>query len=97
VGDVIMASLKEIKSLRFQVYFDLIFGITSSVICLIDLTMAFIFNNVANMGSFMVSVIFWGGYLVFSLFLVGLGIYAWHKEKNLEKYGPKKGLKAPIL
>ncbi|MFW9818568.1 MAG: hypothetical protein ACFFE5_03075 [Candidatus Thorarchaeota archaeon] len=92
-----MSTSKQIKSERKGIYFDIICGLTSSVIALTGIACAVIFNRVASMGWFTISVTFWGGYLAFSVFLIGLGIYSWHKEKNLDKYKPRTDLKAPVV
>ncbi len=92
-----MSSQKQLKSERKGIYFDIICGITSSVIALTGITMAVIFNRVASIGWFTISVTFWGGYLAFSFFLIGLGIYTWRKEKNFDKYQPRTDLKAPMV
>jgi hypothetical protein len=92
-----MSTSKHFKSERKSIYFDIMCGITSSIIALTGIAWAVVFNRVASIGWFTISVTFWGGYLAFSFFLISLGIYTWHKEKNLDKYKPKKDLKAPIV
>jgi hypothetical protein len=92
-----MSTSKQIKSERKGIYFDIICGITSSVIALTGIGLAVVLNRVESIGWFTVSVTFWGGYLAFSFFLIGLGIYSWYKEKNLDKYQPREGLKAPVV
>lgn len=92
-----MAGTKEHKNERRAIYFDIFCGITSCVIALTGITFAIIFKRVASIGWFTISMTFFGGYLVLSFFLIGLGIYSWYKEKNFDKYAPKKDLKAPIV
>ncbi|TET55939.1 MAG: hypothetical protein E3J52_12720 [Promethearchaeota archaeon] len=92
-----MASAREIKNERKAIYFDIICGIISSVLALTGLTFAAISKRIFSMGWFTVSVTFWTGYLLFSFFLIGLGIYTWKKEKNFDSMEPRKDLKAPIV
>jgi len=92
-----MAGTKQYKHERKAIYFDIFCGITSSVIALTGITCAVIFKRVISIGWFTIGLTFWVGYLVFSFFLIGLGIYTWYKEKNLDKSAPKKDLRAPIV
>ncbi|MFX0008007.1 MAG: hypothetical protein ACFFA7_02975 [Promethearchaeota archaeon] len=90
-------SQDNVKDERASIYFDIICGITSSVISLTGITFAAISNRVASVGWFIISLTFWGGYLAFSFLLIALGIYSWYKEKNFDKQAPRTDLKAPIV
>ncbi len=85
------------KKERRAIYFDIICGILSSIISLSGIAYVAILNLVVNIGWFTVGLTFWVGYLIFSIFLMGVGIYTWYKEKNFEKYEQKQDLKAPIV
>jgi hypothetical protein len=85
------------KKERRAIYFDIICGIVSSIISLSGIAYVAILNLVVNIGWFTVGLTFWVGYLIFSIFLMGVGIYTWYKEKNFEKYEQKQDLKAPIV
>ncbi len=92
-----MKSEREIKNERKAMYFDVICGIMSSVLSLSGLAFAAISNRIFNMGWFAISVTFWTAYLLFSFFLIGLGIYTWKMNKNYDIKKPKKELKSPII
>ncbi|MFW9819829.1 MAG: hypothetical protein ACFFE5_09485 [Candidatus Thorarchaeota archaeon] len=90
-------SQDDAKDERAALYFDIVCGITSSIISLTGITFAVIFNRVASVGWFTISLTFWGGYLAFSFYLIALGIYSWYREKNFDEHAPRKDLKAPIV
>ncbi|MHA2282215.1 MAG: hypothetical protein ACXAC5_15335 [Promethearchaeota archaeon] len=83
-----------------QLYFHLICG----TICAITALTGIIFNavvyRITSIEGFLTGLSFWIFYLVFSLFLIGVGIYTAHKEK---KYGiiikkrKRKDIKPPIV
>ena len=88
---------KQLKKERAGIYFDIICGITSAIIALSAITFVVVVKGIYSIGWFTAGLTFWIVYLIFSFFLMGVGIYTWHKEKNYDKYGPKKDLKAPIM
>ncbi len=92
-----MKSEREIKDERIAIYFDIICGLLSSVLALTGLAVAAISNRIFSMGWFAVSITFWTAYLLFSFFLIGLGIYTWKMNKNYDIKKPKKELKPPII
>jgi hypothetical protein len=87
---------RKAKKERKAIYFDIICGTVSSVLSLSGLIYVAILNQIVSIGWYTAGVTFWVGYLLFSMFLIGMGIYTWRKEKNFEKYEPRKDLKAPI-
>jgi len=91
----------ELKSARIAVWFDCICGVFSSIIALIGITFVTLnpaqhFQYVFNEW-FVIGLTFWIGYLIFSFFLIGLGIYTWYREKHFDERKIKKKLKAPIV
>jgi len=92
-----MPTEREIKDGKKAIYLDIICGIMSSALALAALAFAAISHRIFNMGWFAVSVTFWTAYLLFSFFLIGLGIYIWKMNKNFETKKPRKDLKAPIV
>jgi uncharacterized membrane protein (DUF485 family) len=94
---VLSQGKKRAKKERRAIYFDIICGLVSSIISLSGIAYVAILKLVVNIGWFTVGLTFWVGYLIFSIFLVGVGVYTWYKEKNFEKYEQKKDLKAPIV
>ncbi|MFX0009424.1 MAG: hypothetical protein ACFE9R_03845 [Candidatus Hermodarchaeota archaeon] len=89
---------KNAKSQRTQVYVDCICGAICSISALIGI---FYFSRPENplyMYFFTGGLIFWLGYLALSIFIVGLGILTYIREKKSqpnEKSGKK--LKVPIV
>jgi len=48
--------------------------------------------------NFTIGISFWIGYFLLSLFLIGLGIYTYYREKRFNPDAiPKKKLRAPIV
>jgi len=92
-----MKSEREIKDERKAIYFDVICGLLSSILSLTGLAVAAISHRIFNMGWFAVSVTFWTAYLLFSFFLIGLGIYTWKMNKNFDTKKPSKDLRAPVV
>jgi len=90
--------LKDIKSERIQIYFDCICGSVSSIIALIGIFLSTQQKGIQNPTYFTIGLSFWIGYLVISIFVIGLGIYKYYREKNFNPDAiPKKKLKAPIV
>ena len=40
---------------------------------------------------------FWILYLILSIFLIGMGVYLWYKEKHWDEEKSRKDLKPPII
>ncbi|MFX1380388.1 MAG: hypothetical protein ACFFA4_14985 [Promethearchaeota archaeon] len=92
-----MAKTKQEKNERRAIYFDVFCGMTSSSIALTGIAYAIINQRVASIGWFTIHMTFWIGWLLFSLFILSLGIFTWYKEKHYDDYEQKKNLKAPIV
>ena len=88
---------KDNKSERIQIYFDCICGIVSSIVSLFGIFLVTLQKGILNPTNFTLGISFCIGYLVVSIFMIGLGIYTWYREKNTDPDAiPKKKLKAPI-
>jgi len=92
------SKLKTIKSERAAIYFDCIVGTVCAISAFIGI---FIFTQQKGIlypVNFTVGLIFWFGYLGLALFVLGLGIYTYYREKNFDPDAiPKKKLKAPMV
>ena len=89
---------KNLKSERIQIYFDCICGTVSSVLVLIGIFFFTLQKEEINPTFFTLGLVFWFGYLAFSIFIIGLGIYTYYREKSFDPdVIPKKKLKAPIV
>jgi predicted transporter len=93
---------KNAKSQRTQVYVDCICGVVCSLSAIIGI-LFFSQPDVSGHYSmyeylFTGGIIFWIGYLILSLFIVGLGIFAHIQEKKSKPDEmSKEKLKAPIV
>ncbi len=87
---------KRDKKDRQALYFDLICGIVSSILALTGIFYVAITQKIRNMGMFITGASFWILYLILSIFLIGMGVYLWYKEKYWDEIIPKKDLKPPI-
>ncbi|MEE9376780.1 MAG: hypothetical protein V3V33_01950 [Candidatus Lokiarchaeia archaeon] len=93
-----MASARrKIKDERKAIYFDIILGIISSVLALIGIIFVGISGEVKDWRWYIFGLTFWICWLIFSSFLIGLGIYLWHQEKHYDERELKEDLKAPIV
>jgi len=89
---------KNNKSKRIQIYFDCICGVVSSIIAVICIFFSVQQKGIFDPTFFIIGLSFWIGYLAVSIFLIGLGIYTYYREKNFNPDAiPKKKLKAPIV
>ena len=89
---------KNIKSERIQIYFDCICGAICSVSALIGIFIVVQQGGILYPTSFTIGLSFLIGYLALSLFMMGLGIYTYYREKNFNPDAiPKKKLKASIV
>lgn len=89
--------LKRVKKERLGIYMDLLFGIISSVLAISGIIYVGIVGDIRYWGRYIFGLTFWICWLIFSFFLVGMGIYLWHQEKHFDERESKKDLKAPIV
>ncbi len=86
-----------IKKQRQALYFDLICGVSSAVIALSGIIYIAILNRIKSIGWFIGGFIFWMCYLLFSVLLIGYGLYINYKDKHFDENKYKKDLRAPIV
>ena len=89
---------KNAKSQRIQVLVDCLCGAVCSISAIIGI---FFFSQPDNpfyVYFYTGGLIFWIGYLLLSLFIVGLGVYAYVREKNSKPDEiSKEKFKVPIV
>lgn len=85
------------KQERKFLYFDLICGLVSSIISLIGIVYVGLTQEITHSDRFIVGLTFWIFYLIFSIFMICLGIYLWYREKYFDEEQYKNDLKAPIV
>jgi len=89
---------KNTKSQRIQVLVDCICGAICALSAIIGI---FFFSQPDNpyyVYFYAGGLIFWFGYLIFALFIVGLGIYTYVREKGPKSdKNSKEKLKVPIV
>jgi uncharacterized Tic20 family protein len=88
---------KQKKNYNIQIYFDCICGSISSILSLIGIFFTAVVFGIKNRITFTIGVTFWICYLIFSFFLIFLGIYTWYQEKHYDEKKPRKDLKPPIV
>jgi len=89
---------KNLKSERVQIYFDCICGSVCSISALIGIFFFTQQEGILYTANFAIGLIFWFGYLGLSIFIIGLGIYTYYREKNFDPdVISKKKLRAPIV
>ncbi|MHA1233471.1 MAG: hypothetical protein ACTSQL_00120 [Promethearchaeota archaeon] len=89
---------KNLKSERVQIYFDCICGSVCSISALIGIFFFTQQEGILYPANFTIGLIFWIGYLGLSIFIIGLGIYTYYREKSFNPDAiPKKKLRAPIV
>ena len=88
---------KRDKKDRQALYFDLICGIVSSILSLTGIFYVAITQKIRNITMFLTGAAFWFLYLIFSIFLIGMGVYLWYKEKHWDEEKSRKDLKPPII
>ncbi len=85
------------KSERKSLYFDLICGVISSTSALIGIIFITFMHEITNMTGLLAGLTFWTAYLVFSLFLLSVGLYTRWKDKKFDNKPPRKDLKPQIV
>jgi len=89
--------MNRVKNERIAFYLDIILGTISSVFAIIGIIIATILGDIINWGWYYFGLTFWICWLIFSLFLIGLGIYSRYQEKHFDESEPRKDLKPPIV
>jgi len=87
----------EEKNERISVYVDCILGTISSSLALFAIAFTTIKYGISNLKWYTVGLTFWICWLIFSLFLIGLGIYTHMKNKNFDATKTRKDLRPPII
>lgn len=87
----------EAKSHRKAIYFDLICGVVCSTTALMGIIFISITQEITYMADWVTGLTFWIFYLIFSLFLISIGIYTSWKEKHFDDQAPRKDLNPPIV
>ncbi|MFW9823364.1 MAG: hypothetical protein ACFFE4_10540 [Candidatus Thorarchaeota archaeon] len=87
----------EAKSHRRAIYFDLICGTICSITALSGIIFVSITQRITYMVGFLTGLSFWILYLIFSLFLIFLGIYTRWKEKHFDEQPLRRDLNPPIV
>ena len=87
----------EAKSARKAIYFDLICGVVCSTTALTGIVFVSITQEITYMAGWVTGLTLWILYLIFSLFLITVGIYTWWREKLFDEQAPRKDLKPPII
>ncbi|MFX1311497.1 MAG: hypothetical protein ACFFHD_02650 [Promethearchaeota archaeon] len=95
---MVLITLKDrVKQERKSIYFDLICGTFSSTIALIGIIFVGLTKKITHLIIYYIGLTFWICYLIFSIFMICLGIFLWYKEKHFDEQKPKKDLKPPII
>jgi len=87
----------EEKNERISVYVNCILGVISSTLALTGIVFITIKSGISNPKMYTIGLTFWIGWLIFSLFLIGLGIYTHMKNKNFDGTKTRKDLRPPII
>ncbi|MHA2281458.1 MAG: hypothetical protein ACXAC5_11440 [Promethearchaeota archaeon] len=87
----------EAKSERKRLYFDLICGAVCSITALSGIIFVFLMYGITDMAGWLTGLTFWIIYLIFSLFLISIGLYTRWKEKHFDDRPPRTDLKPPIV
>ncbi|MFW9826486.1 MAG: hypothetical protein ACFFEY_02580 [Candidatus Thorarchaeota archaeon] len=83
------------KGFQTALFFETILGIISSSLAIYAIIFVARNSVIEYPWMFITSLTFWICYLIFSIFIIFLGIYTWYKEKHFDRY-KKKILRAPI-
>jgi len=80
---IIPSKIDEAKSERKRLYFDLICGMVSSILALMGIIFFAIMYGITDMAGWLTGLTFWILYLLLSVFMVAIGLYTKHKERQL--------------
>ena len=98
-------SKARIKRERIGIYFDCIVGTICAIISLFAVLFVVLTEGPEGIEvntNFIISITFWIFWLIFSLSIVGVGIYKYYEEKNYDKWKEKqkkkkRKLEPPII
>ena len=85
------------KRERLAIYVDCICGASSAIFSLSCIIFFAITEGIPYPGRFSVGLIFWIIWLIFSLTLIGIGVYQYLQFKHFDEKEQRKDLKAPIV
>lgn len=87
----------EVRRERKAIYCECIIGVISSIICLIGIFYSVFQYGIQDPTTFTLGFALWMGYLIFSLFIIFLGIRGFYHQKKYGMKKPKKKIKPPIV
>jgi len=82
---------------RAAIYVDLIGGAISSILALTGITFSTVMYGISNYAGWLTGLTFWLFILIFSIFLIFVGLYSRYKEKHYDESKPRKKLRAPMV
>ena len=89
---------KRIRNVRIAIYFDSVLGIVCGITAFLGIFFYTQQEGIVKPIIFTLGIIFWSSYLGLSIFMIGLGIYTYYREKNFDPDAiPKEKLRAPIV
>lgn len=92
-----MESSDQARQERISVYVDCILGTISAILSLSGIAFFTIKFGVSNRTTYTIGLTFWVFWLLFSLFLIGLGIYTHMKNKNFDQTKTRRDLRPPVV
>ena len=96
-----MPKWDRLKDERTAIYLDIILGIIISSISVFSIIFHTITGNITSFSLFyVIGLVFWIGWLGFSIILMLIGIKSYYNEKHFELTGKHKKarkIKAPII
>ena len=88
---------ERLKRERIAIYGDCICGASSAILSISCIIFFAISEGIPYPDRFSLGLVFWIIWLLFSLSLVGIGIFQSHQSKHIDEKKPRKDLKAPIV
>lgn len=82
---------------RIAIYSDCICGASSAILSISCIIFFAIKEGIPYPDRFSLGLIFWIIWLIFSLSLIGIGIFQYNYAKHIDEKKPRKDLKAPIV
>ncbi len=86
-----------IKRERLAIYVDCVCGASSAILSLSCIIFFAITEGIPYPDRFSLGLIFWIIWLIFSLSLIGIGVYQYSQAKHFDEKEQRKDLKAPIV